>query len=193
GRYKNYSNLKYWQVENEYFLTLYGRGPCGKSFGEDFLKKEMALVRRIDPDHKIMLTDGGEFGAWYKAYKNADIFGSSLYLYIWSHFKFIGPTRYPITPGFFRIKQNLINLFFGRKPIILIELSTEPYLIHPILETPVEVTNERMSPDKFKEVVSVARQGGFDTQYFWGAEWWYYEKINGRPQIWGEAKKIFSR
>lgn len=193
NRYKDHPKLKYWQMENEYFLQFYARGPCGTSFGEDFLKEEAALVRKLDAKHPVILTDSGEFGQWYKAYRNGDVFGTSLYLYVWSHFSFIGPYRYPINPWFFRLKRNIIEAIYGRRPVILIELSAEPYLLHPILETSVEVTRQRMGVDKLKEMITFARSAGFETQYLWGAEWWYYEKTNGRSDLWNEAGKLFKQ
>ena len=186
-RYRNYPNLKYWQVENEPFLGFFGRSRCPKP-DEKFLKQEIALVRQLDPSRPIVITDSGEFGNWYRAYRNADVFGSSMYLYVWS--RALGPIRYPIGPSFFRVKQNLIDLIYGAKPKVLIELSAEPWLLKPIVETPIELQLQRMGIDKFNETINFARQSGFETQYLWGAEWWYWMKQRGQPELWLEAKKI---
>ncbi len=190
NRYKNYENIKYWQVENEPFLAFFSRSVCGPT-DEDFLKKEIALVRQLDPERPVLLTDSGEFGTWYGAYKNGDIFGTSLYLYVWWQHG-MGPIRYPITPAFFRIKQNLVNWIFGKKQIVLIELSTEPWLLQPIVETPIKTLLERMGPDKFNEMISFAKKAGFGEQYLWGAEWWYYMKTKqNHPEFWERAKILF--
>jgi hypothetical protein len=37
-----------------------------------------------------------------------------------------------------------------------------------------------------------ALKTGFDEIYFWGAEWWYYRKVNGDDSFWNISKKIFS-
>lgn len=190
-RYKGSDAIKYWQIENEAFLTMYAREHCDPFFSEELLKKEIALVRELDPNRKIIITDSGEIGLWYKAYRNADIFGTSLYVYVWNHT--LGPIRYPMFPGFFSLKYNIVRLFNGTKPAFISELSTEPWLLKPIIDTPIEEQLAQMNIDRFNKVVEFGRKTGFDTQYLWGAEWWYYLKeIHHRPEIWERAKKLYS-
>lgn len=188
-RYKKYPNLKYWQVENEPFLTFFSRSSCGK-LDEKFLEKEIALVKKLDQKHPILVTDSGELGNWLQAYWRGDVFGTSLYLYLWNHK--LGPLRYPITPAFFRIKQNFVSLILGKKPAMIVELEGEPWLLQPIAVTPVETQMQRMGLDKFKETIKFASQTGFDQQYLWGAEWWYWLKKQGFPEHWNEAKKLLA-
>ncbi len=188
-RYKDRPSIKYWQVENEVFLTSFAENHCGSFSNEEFLKKEISLVKEIDPDTKILLTDSGELGLWYKAYRNSDVFATSLYLYIWNHK--LGPLRYPITPAFFLLKKNLVKSFYGQKNIILSELSAEPWLLKPIIDTEIDVQLKRMNIDKFNKSIEFAKRAGFDEQLLWGAEWWYWMKENGHPEFWERAKKIF--
>ena len=189
NRYRSYENIRYWQVENEPYLAFFSRSACGE-LDEEFLQKEIDLVKKLDPARPVLVTDSGEFGTWYQAYRHGDIFGTSMYLYIWWR-EPVGPFRYPITPGFFRLKHNLVKLFFGKKPAIVIELSTEPWLRKPITDTPVEVQLERMGLDKFNEMLEFSSKTGFDTFYLWGAEWWYWMKQNGHPEFWERAKEVF--
>ncbi len=190
-RYKDYPNIAYWQVENEPFLALFARHHCEDFFDEDFFDKEIALVRSLDPDTKIFITDSGELSLWYKAYTRADSFGTSVYLYVWNH-KF-GKFRYPITPAFFRIKHNIIKLLFTDKPSIISELSTEPWLLKPINETPIDEQLSRMDLNKFNNMIAFASKTGFDTQFLWGVEWWYYMKNNNHPEFWTRAKELYSK
>lgn len=189
NRYKNSSAVKYWQVENEPFLAFFSRSACGQ-LDKNFLQKEIELVKRNDPTRQILITDSGEFGTWLPAYKRGDVFGTSLYLYIWNH-KF-GPLRYPITPAFFRIKRNLISLMGGQKESFVIELSSEPWLLQPIIETPIETQKERMGIDKFNEMIEFSSKTGFDKFYLWGAEWWYWMKLKGDDSYWNRAKGLFN-
>ncbi len=188
NRYKDYDNIKYWQVENEPFLTFFSKQTCGE-LDKDFLDKEVELVKKLDPSRTVIITDSGEFGTWYKAYQQGDVFGTSMYLYIWWHYG-IGPFRYPITPVFFRIKHNLIKLIFGAKPAIVIELSAEPWLLQPIVKTPIDIQLSRMGIDKFNEMIEFSSQTSFDTFYLWGAEWWYWMGQNGHPEFWNRAKEL---
>lgn len=188
NRYKNYDNLKYWQIENEPFLGFFGRAACGK-LDSSFLKEEIKLVREISPLKPIIITDSGEFGSWFRAYNLSDAFGTSMYLYVWN--RYVGPLRYPITPAFFRIKKNIIGLIYGKKPSFVAELSAEPWLLQPIVDTPVEIQLERMGIDKFNKILSFSDKTGFDTFYLWGAEWWYWMKQNGYPEFWDRARELF--
>lgn len=188
-RYQGYPNLLYWQVENEPFLTFFSRSACGE-LDKNFLDMEIALVRELDPVHKIIITDSGEFGTWFEAYKRGDIFGTSMYLYIWN--RRFGPIQYPILPSFFRIKHNLLRLFLGLKEVVVIELEAEPWLLLPIIDTPIDVQMDRMGLDKFENMIKFSSKTGFDTFYFWGAEWWYWMKKNGHPEFWERAQKLFT-
>ena len=79
----------------------------------------------------------------------------------------------------------------GSKESFVIELSAEPWLLQPIIKTPIDVQMQRMGIDKFNEMIDFAGKTGFDQQYLWGAEWWYYMKVNERPEFWEEAKKLW--
>lgn len=188
-RYKGYPNILYWQVENEPFLTFFSRSTCGE-LDKDFLQKEIGLVKRLDPSRKVLVTDSGEFGPWFQAYRRGDVFGTSLYLYIWNH-RF-GPLKYPVTPAFFRIKHNFVRLFLEDKPAMIIELSSEPWLLRPIIDTSLEVQMDRMGIDKFNEMINFSSKTGFDRIYLWGAEWWYWLKLNGHPEHWERAQELFT-
>lgn len=189
NRYKYYDNIIYWQVENEPFLTGFSRSACGP-LDKDFLKKEIELVKALD-SRPVLITDSGELGDWLRAYNLSDVFGTSLYLYVWP--RSLGfPIRYPVTPGFFRLKHNVARLFLGAKPSFVVELSTEPWLLQPIVETPIEVQLDRMGIDKFNEMIDFSAKSGFNGFYLWGAEWWYWLKLHGYPEHWERAKEIFN-
>ncbi len=189
NRYKSYGNILYWQVENEPYLGFFSRPLCG-ALDQGFLEQEIAMVRQLDPHHPIMLTDSGELSTWYGAYTHSDVFGTSMYLYIWNHT--LGPLRYPIRPGFFNIKQNIVRLLGGQKKSIVIELAAEPWLLQPIVSTSFDIQFARMGSDKFQEVLNFSSKTSFDTFYLWGAEWWYWLKLHGYSDHWHIAKNLFS-
>jgi hypothetical protein len=191
NRYKNSPGLKYWQMENEPYLGFFGRSGCFIT-DDNFLKKEIELVHRLDPKHKVLVTDSGEFGYWYKAYRDGDVFGSSVYLYVWwKKFGDYGRVRYPVGPSFFRVKQNIVSWIWGDKPKILIEMEAEPWLLKPIVDTPIDLQLKQMNLSRFQEILDTSRKAGFETQYLWGAEWWYWLAQNGHPEFWQEAKDLF--
>jgi len=189
-RYKDSPAIKYWQVENEPFLGVFASEFCGGSIDDADLKEEIALVRGIDSDTPILITDSGEISTWRKPYKYGDAFGTSVYVYIWNHR--VGEFKYPIPAVFFDIKRWIWEIWYGKKPSMLIELSTEPWLLTPIKDASIQTQLSRMGVDKMKEVVSFSSRMGFKEQYLWGAEWWYWLKEHGYSEHWEYAKRIFN-
>jgi hypothetical protein len=84
-----------------------------------------------------------------------------------------------------------MSLVFGDKPSYLIELSGEPWLIQPIAETPLEVQFSRMNLEKFEDILEYAEATRFEYQYLWGAEWWYWLKLKGHPEMWNRGQALF--
>jgi hypothetical protein len=82
--------------------------------------------------------------------------------------------------------------FYGNKRSILIELSAEPWLLEPITEVPLEVQFSRMNLEKFNDIIDYAERTKFDTQYLWGAEWWYWLYLQDEPEMWNRGKELFN-
>lgn len=188
NRYKDNENIKIWQVENEPFLSVFAKEHC-TLFDEEFLDKEIEFVKELDPLRPILITDSGELSTWRKAYKRGDVFGNTLYVYAWN--KVMGDFRNFVWPGLYSLKRNVWNIVYGEKEAIVAELSLEPWLDKPVVKEKIEVQIQRMSPEKFENVLKFAQKTGFKTQYLWGAEWWYYMKLQGEDWYWERGKEIF--
>jgi hypothetical protein len=50
-----------------------------------------------------------------------------------------------------------------------------------------------MNPTKFDEILDYARETRYDTQYLWGAEWWYWLREQGRAEMWQKGKEVYSQ
>lgn len=188
-RYKDSPALKYWQVENEPYLSLFAYEYCGK-FDESFLEEEIALVKALDPGHLILVTDSGNLGTWAGAYRHGDVFGTSEYVYFWN--PDIGPFKTFLPPWFYRAKEKVIALQYGYKPTMLIELSAEPWLVEPVVNVPLAIQFTRMDVEKFNSILDYAKDTRYDQQYLWGAEWWYWLKLQGHPAMWDRGVELFS-
>lgn len=188
NRYKNSPAIKYWQVENEPFLSAFAFEHCGE-LDEEFLDKEIALVRSLDNSRPLIVTDSGNLGTWHGAFSRGDIFGTSVYVYFWN--PEIGQFKTFLPPWFYRLKSQVMSLIYSNKPTYLIELSAEPWLIEPITEVPIAVQLSRMDIEKFNEILEYAKATRFDHQYLWGAEWWYWLKLKGEAEFWNRGKELF--
>jgi len=187
-RYRDRSNIIFWQVENEPFLKVFAFEQCGP-LDTNFLDQEIDLVREIDPDRPILVTDSGNLGTWFGAYRRGDVFGTSVYVYFWN--PELGQFKTLLPAWFYRAKTNLMGLRFGAKETLLIELSAEPWLLAPVVEVPIDVQFERMNEDKFIEIIDYAKRTRLSEQYLWGGEWWYWLKLQGYPGMWEIGKELF--
>lgn len=190
NRYKGYDSITTWQVENEPFLGVFALDHC-RNFNKEFLQKEIDLVRSLDDrDRPIMVTDSGELSTWRKSFSMGDVFGTTLYVYSWN--SFMGEFRNPFLPGFYSFRQHLWQFLGSDTEAIIAELALEPWLDKPVIHERTEVQIHRMSPEKFDTVIEFAKQTGMKTQYLWGAEWWYYMKLQGNDWYWERGKELFS-
>lgn len=186
-RYRERPSITFWQVENEPFLPNFGTCPPLEA---SFLDEEINLVRSLD-SRPIIVTDSGELSVWVMAAKRGDVFGTSLYLNTYSRAldRYI---HYPIEPVFFRVKRNITNLFAYPQDWILIELQGEPWGREAFQKLPQEERDKTMNLEKFREIREFARETGFRTMYWWGVEWWYWEKTKqNNDSYWQEAKTMF--
>jgi hypothetical protein len=189
-RYKDNSAVRYWQVENEPFLEVFAFEHCGH-LDLDFLDKEIAMVHKLDPTRQVLVTDSGNLGTWVGAYKRGDVFGTSVYVHFWN--PELGQFKTLVPAWAYRAKENIVAMIYGEKPTFLIELSTEPWLVAPITEVPIETQFTRMDLEKIKDILKYAENTRYDRQYLWGAEWWYWLKEAGHPEIWEWGRELYGK
>ena len=188
ARYKDSPAVTLWQVENEPFLEVFAFAHCGE-LDEEFLDREIELVRTLDPTRQILVTDSGNLGTWQGAYSRGDVFGTSVYVHFWN--PELGQFRTVLPPWMYRVKDNLMALLYGEKNTLLIELSAEPWLVEPIVDVPLEVQFSRMNLEKFEDILQYAEATQFGEQYLWGAEWWYWLYLQDHPEMWERGKRLF--
>lgn len=190
NEFKDYDAIKIWQIENEPFFPF---GYCTE-YKESTLKKEIALAKSID-SRPILTQDSGEGGLWFRSYAYSDYLGISMYRKIWYDFwgvffgEFIYFT-YPLPEWSYQIKAFFMGIPYEH--IYVTELQAEPW--GPALNSTLtnEEKNKTMSVNDFLSTISYAQKAGFSNLYFWGAEWWYWEKeMNNNPFYWDTAKALF--
>lgn len=187
-RYKDSEAIRYWQVENEPYLEVFAREHCGE-LDKDFLKEEIALVHALDDSRPVLVTDSGNLGTWFGAYKNGDVFGTSVYVYFWT--PELGQFKTILPAWFYRLKEGLVESFLGKQETILIELSAEPWLLEPVTNAPLETQYERMNLEKFNEIIEYAKDTRYEKQYLWGGEWWYWLRQHGNEEMWDRGRELF--
>lgn len=191
NRYKDEGSIWAWQMENEPFL--FGFGEC-HYVDDEFLDEEISLIKRLDSSRPVLLTDSGEFGVWFRAYKRADIFGPTMYRVVLSSTLPIGYFKYPLDPDYFRIKAEVMRMIFGDRPILGAELQAEPWLKKRPPNVPLDEQFKAFDLEQFKENIEYAKQVGFERNYLWGVEWWYWMKVKqDHPEFWEETRRLFNQ
>ena len=188
-RYKDRASVRAWQVENE---PLFPFGQCPDWWPDkDFLKEEIALVKSLDPERPVIISDSGEFSFWIRAARLGDIVSPTLHRRVWSKELKAYVTHYWFRPVYYWRRAQIIKKFFD-KEVIVGELQAEPWCPEGIRDCHWEEQAKTMDLQKFKDNLQFVRKTGLNQVYLWGAEYWYWlkEKQN-RPELWREAQKLF--
>lgn len=192
-RYRNSPAIYRWQIENEPFF-YFGIGPWQPTV--EFVRKSVDLVRSLDPNRQIVITDTGEGSFWFEAAGIADVVGISLYRKIWGL-----PWGLPLAERYIYLwwfrpihywrRIQIINKFRDTE-VYISELQAEPWAPKFITYVSLEEQEKTMNLERFRNNVEFAKATGVDRISLWGVEWWYWMKVkHNRPEIWNEAKKLF--
>jgi hypothetical protein len=190
---KDYKSIKMWQVENEPFFKF---GECDPPIDHNLVLKEIEVVRSLD-DRPILVQDSGEGGFWFPSYQAGDYLGISMYRKVWYDFwhVFLGNFiyfQYPLAHWTYKIKADLTLV--PQDKIIVTELQAEPW--GPAINSKLSQAekDKTMSRHNFLDTISYAQKAGFKDYYFWGVEWWYWEKyLDNNPFYWDTAKALFTQ
>ena len=186
---RDYKVIKMWQVENEPFFPF---GVCTE-IKRSVVKNEVTLVRALD-DRPILIQDSGEGGLWLPSYKLGDYLAISMYRKIWYDFwgAFFGDFiyfQYPLAHWTYKIKADLVHVPYEK--VIVTELQAEPWGPGINSKLSQEDKDQTMSRTDFIDTINYAQKAGFKDLYFWGTEWWLWEKENNNnPYFWNTVKAL---
>ncbi|MFB6182243.1 MAG: beta-galactosidase, partial [Candidatus Magasanikbacteria bacterium] len=121
-RYRDHQALEMWQVENEPFIH-FKFGECD-GYREELVDEEVELVESLDPGRKILITDSGEMGLWYKASKLSDVFGTTLYRAVRSPSGFVFTYDW-LPAGLYKLKARVMGNSYNE--FFVSELQGEPW------------------------------------------------------------------
>jgi len=186
-RYKDHPALELWQVENEAFIH-FKFGECA-GFNRDVVEKEIALVRSLDTEHEIVMTDSGELSTWRKPSKLGDTFGTTLYRIVQTP----GGTTFSygwLPAGFYRAKAALLGIRYEH--FFVAELQAEPWFTDSTpLDTPIKTMEQTMNPERMQSHIAYASRVGASRVYLWGVEWWYFMKqTHDDSRYWDIAEQL---
>ena len=187
-RYDNHKAVQAWQVENEPMLDF---GEC-PPFSRDAFEQELTLVRSMS-QKPIIVTDSGELNWWLDVAQYGDMVGTTMYRTVHSqrtnelfHYDYIFPA------WLYRAKARLVNLVRG-KDVFIAELQGEPWGETPFTQMPDQERQANISPHRLKEIHEFAQRTELAAAYWWGVEFWYWEKeAKGNSAYWETAKAFWN-
>lgn len=178
-RYKDHPALVSWQLENEALLKDFGYCVDG-DYSRKRLKTEFNLIKRLDPNHPIIMTLSDSWGIPLRRPK-PDSYAMSLYrITINKAHTYVYSKR----PAWFYRTRALAIQLLQLRPAFIHELQTEPWLPKSILEIPIEEQLKYMNPQILRSNIGFANQTGLHPIDLWGLEWWYWLREQEHPEVW---------
>jgi len=187
-RYKNRPELQSYQLENEYFLRVFGE--C-KKYGTERsrLIDEFHLVKSIDNEHPIILSLANNYFGIPTGQPRADQFGISVYKRVFDYTVTKRYLEYPFPSWYYSWRSGLTEIFTGRSSMIH-ELQAEPWPPTDIKQTSAREQNESMDAKRLRERISYGKNTPFRDIDLWGGEWWYWRKTHFHdPSLWEVIKE----
>ncbi|MBI4437677.1 endo-1,4-beta-xylanase [Candidatus Uhrbacteria bacterium] len=182
-RYRDFSSVVRWQVENEPFFPY---GECPTISVAQF-KERVELVRALDA-RPILVTVSGEIGPWLDSALAADVLGISMYRQTWNDL--YGYFVYPLSPEFYFVRARLVQ--DAVESVIVTELQAEPWFPEPIASRPLTEWYETFTAEMLVDNVRFAQDAGLPEVYLWGAEWWVALREAGDDRLWNAAWQVFN-
>ena len=187
-RYKDREVLVEYQLENEYFLEVFGECP---DFSRERLVNQFNFIRDKDPSRPIMVSrSNNATPSWPIRAPRADIVGAAIYKRVFDKTITNRYFEYPYPEWFYSFLAGATELTTGRNTMIH-ELQMEAWLPEGfnMRNSELEEMYKSFSPDDVAPRIQYAVDSGIRTIDLWGAEWWYHLKVNrDAPEMWENAK-----
>lgn len=190
-RYKTSPSLDSYQLENEFFLSVFGICP---DFSRDRLIDEAALVHKLDSDHKLIISRSNNAIGFPLGDPRPDEFGVSVYKRVWDRSVTRRYFEYPFPAWFYGFLAGGGKILTG-KDLRIHELQAEAWTPdgYEIKDAPVTELYKSMNPERLKKRFEYAEASGMKSIDLWGVEWWYQMKVKrGEPGLWETAKTEFA-
>ncbi len=191
-RYKDSPALESYQLENEYFLKAFGECP---DFSRERLVDEFNLVRKHDPNHKLIVSMSNNAIGTPIGEPTPDEWAISVYKRVWDRTITKRYFEYPLPAWYYAFRAGWVELTRGRNSFIH-ELQAESW--GPGDKTLKEISlaeqDKSLGPERLRDRFEYGRATGMRTIDLWGAEYWYWRKTrHHQPDLWNVAREEIAR
>jgi len=189
-RYKNNPALSTYELENEFFMKVFGE--C-QDFNRHRLIYEYKLVKQWDPEHLVIVSRSNNWIGLPLGQPRPDKFGISVYKRVWDKTVTKRYFEYPLPAWFYAMLAGYGEILTG-KDMIIHELQAEPWPPTGIKEASVEEQFKSLNPSRLKDRIDYGIGTGMRTIDLWGAEWWYWLKTQkSDSSVWDVVKEAVKK
>ena len=192
NRYKDNPQLASYQLENEYFLKVFGE--C-KDFDRNRLVNEFNLVRRLDPKHKLVISMSNNAIGTPIGQPVPDEWAISVYKRVWDKNVTKRYFEYPIPAWYYAFRAGFTEITRGHNSFIH-ELQTEawPSADQGIKDVSIEEQDKSLDAPRLATRIEYGKATGMRQVDLWGVEWWYWRKvIKNDPSLWNVGKAAIQK
>lgn len=187
-RYKDNPALVSYQLENEYFLGVFGE--C-EHYGieRDRLIDEFNFVKSLDSNTPVILSYANNYFGVATGQPQPDQVGVSVYKRVWEQTVTKRYFEYPFPSWYYSWRAGLQEILRGQDSM-LHELQAEPWTPVGIKEASIEEQDKSMNAQRLKERIQYGEATGFRDIDLWGGEWWYWRKtMQNDPSLWEAVRQ----
>lgn len=191
-RYKDSPALESYQLENEYFLKVFGI--CA-DHSRDRLIEEYEFVKQQDPHHPVIVSRSNNALGFPVGKPQPDEFAVSVYKRVWDKNLTKRYFEYPFPAWFYGFLAGGGKILTG-KDMIIHELQAEPWVPdgYSLNTTSIEEQDKSMNAERLRNRFEYGYATGMKEMYLWGAEWWYWRKVGlNDPSVWDAAKESIQK
>lgn len=176
NRYKTNPALHDYELENEYFLKIFGT--C-TDFSRQRLINEFNMVKATDPNHTVIISRSDNWVGIPVGKPTPDEFAISVYKRVWDATFTHRYFEYPLPAWFYAALAGSEEILSG-KDMIIHELQAEPWTPKglQITQTSLKEQFKSMDASRLKSRIAYGEATGMRTIDLWGAEWWYWLKVD---------------
>jgi hypothetical protein len=188
NRYKTNPALQDYELENEYFMTVFGT--C-TDFSRQRLVDELKLVKDADAAHPVIISRSDNWVGIPVGQPKPDEYAISIYKRVWDATFTHRYFEYPLPAWFYSALAGYEEIYSG-KNMIVHELQAEPWTPkgQAITETSLKEQFKSMDAKRLKDRIAYGEATGMKTIDLWGAEWWYWLKVDKHDSsVWNTVKQ----
>lgn len=186
-RYGDDPVLESYQLENEFFMTVFGICPDHSRWR---LEDEFRFVKKLDSNTPVIISRSNNWIGLPLGGPRPDEFAISVYKRVWDKTITKRYFEYPLPAWFYAGLAGGGELLTG-KNMHIHELQAEAWLPpgFAMYNAPIDELYKSMNPKRLEDRISYGVATGMKKIDLWGLEWWYQMKVQrNSPELWNTAK-----